>query len=50
MTRQFYREIRNPLFHGHQLSRAEAEQVSEAVALLDSVQAWIETWCCWNLG
>jgi hypothetical protein len=50
ITRQFYREIRNPLFHGYQLSRAEAEQVSEAVALLDSVQAWIETWCRWHRG
>jgi len=49
-TRQFYKEIRNPLFHGYQLCRPEAEQVSEAVALLDSVQAWIETWCRWHRG
>ena len=41
-TQQFYREIRNPLFHGYQLCRPEAEQVSEAVALLDSIQAWID--------
>jgi len=49
-TKQFYKEIRNPLFHGYQLYRPEAEQVSEALALLDSVQAWIETWCRWHRG
>jgi len=49
-TRQFYREIRNPLFHGCQLYHPKAEQVSEAFALLDSVQAWIETWCRWHRG
>jgi hypothetical protein len=49
-TEQFYQEIRNPLFHGYQLYHPEVEQVSEAFALLDSVQAWIETWCRWHRG
>jgi hypothetical protein len=49
-TKQFYREIRNPLFHGYQLYHPGAEQVSEAFALLDSIQAWIETWCRWHRG
>jgi hypothetical protein len=49
-TRQFYHEIRNPLFHGCQLDHPEVEQVSEAFALLDSVQAWVETWCRWHRG
>jgi hypothetical protein len=49
-TEQFYKEIRNPLFHGYQLYHPEVGQVSEAFALLDSVQAWIETWCRWHRG
>jgi hypothetical protein len=49
-TKQFYRQIRNPLFHGHQLRSPEAEQVSEAFGMLDSVQEWIETWCRWHRG
>jgi hypothetical protein len=36
-TKQFYKDIRNPLFHRYQLHRPEPAQVSEAVALLDSV-------------
>ena len=50
VTEQFYTEIRNPLFHGYQLDHPNADQVSEAFALLDSIQAWIETWCRWHRG
>lgn len=49
-TKQFYKEIRNPLFHGHQLYHPGAEQVSQALVLLDSIQAWIESWCRWHRG
>ena len=49
-TKRFYREIRNPLFHGYQLYHPDADHVLEAFALLDSVQAWIETWCRWHRG
>ncbi len=47
-TKRFYREIRNPLFHGMQLSQPAPDAVSQALAFLMELMAWIDTWCGWH--
>lgn len=44
--KELYRSVRNPIFHGHQVScRAGAyEGVVEAFELLSSVYSWIDGW------
>ena len=47
-TKRFYSEIRNPLFHGYQLSQPKPTSVSEILEYLGRMMEWIETWCAWS--
>jgi hypothetical protein len=43
-TVAFYREVRNPIFHGKQLSSPKIEAVRDAFAHLSDVFGWIDHW------
>jgi hypothetical protein len=43
-VKQFYREIRNPLFHGSQLTDIKAESLRSAFQMFDEVFEWIDSW------
>ena len=47
-TKRFYSEIRNPLFHGYELSSPRPNSVSEILDYLAAMMHWIETWCVWS--
>lgn len=44
LTRDFYREVRNPIFHGWQLSGEPIEGVREAFKLIGNIYLWVDTW------
>jgi hypothetical protein len=44
LVHQFYREIRNPLFHGSQLMDVKAESLRSAFVMFDGIFKWIDTW------
>ena len=46
-TKRFYREIRNPLAHGMQLSQPKPESVLQALSFLMELMAWIDGWRFW---
>ena len=41
---QFYREIRNPLFHGSQLTDVKAEPLRSLFRMFDDIFKWIDSW------
>jgi len=41
---KFYSEIRNPLFHGHEFSRADLKGFSALIDHLASLYDWIDSW------
>jgi hypothetical protein len=41
---RFYREVRNPLFHGDQLSIGPSEPVLEIFEMLNTVYSWMDLW------
>lgn len=43
-VKQFYDEIRNPLFHGRQVSSDNPAPISHALNLIADVYAWIDSW------
>lgn len=43
-VQQFYREIRNPLFHGHQLSEAKVKPLQDTFKMFDGIFKWIDSW------
>lgn len=43
-TVAFYKEVRNPIFHGKQLSSPKIEAVRDAFAHLSDVFGWIDHW------
>ncbi|HWQ94078.1 MAG TPA: hypothetical protein VN418_01045 [Gammaproteobacteria bacterium] len=43
-TKLFYQHIRNPLFHGKQLSRPEVQSVRAAMDHLARLYEWIDHW------
>lgn len=43
-VKQFYKEVRNPLFHGYQLQMPQASAVLAAMKMLESVYAWMDSW------
>jgi hypothetical protein len=43
-TRLFYKEVRNPLFHGYQLYHASADEVIPLFGLLADVYVWMDSW------
>ena len=47
-TKQFYSELRNPLFHGSQLYHPRPESVLQAFDFLTELFTWIDTWCSWH--
>lgn len=40
----FYDSVRNPLFHGCQLSQATLSQMTSAFELIRSIYKWIDSW------
>ena len=40
----FYREIRNPILHGNQLSEYTAPQFADLYTLLAEIYSWIDSW------
>lgn len=43
-TVAFYKEVRNPIFHGKQLSNPDVEALRDAFAHLSNVFGWIDHW------
>jgi hypothetical protein len=43
-VKQFYREVRNPLFHGYELSTINAAGAREALEMLARVYMWMDSW------
>ena len=43
-VREFYSAVRNPLFHGYQLSCATPDQVLAALVLIAAIYEWIDSW------
>lgn len=43
-VQQFYREIRNPLFHGSQLTEVKAEPLRSLFRMFDDIFNWIDSW------
>lgn len=43
-VQQFYREIRNPIFHGYQLSHVEAEPLRNTFEMFDDIFEWVDSW------
>ncbi len=43
-VRRFYREVRNPLFHGYQLDRPPISGVQDAMQMLGCVYGWMDRW------
>jgi hypothetical protein len=43
-VRRFYREIRNPLFHGNQLDTNNPADLTKIFELLADIYGWIDTW------
>jgi hypothetical protein len=44
-TKAFYKDIRNPLFHGDQISRSEIHSLRATFDHLARVYEWIDFWC-----
>ena len=44
VVQQFYREIRNPIFHGSQLTDVNAESLRGLFGMFDSLFKWIDSW------
>ncbi len=43
-VRLFYREIRNPLFHGNQLDTSKPADLVAIFELLADIYGWVDTW------
>ena len=43
-VQQFYREIRNPVFHGSQLTDVKPEPLRCAFRMFDNIFKWIDSW------
>ena len=43
-VRRFYKEVRNPLFHGYQLEHGNVDGVLEAHKMLAKVYDWMDEW------
>jgi hypothetical protein len=43
-TKAFYKEIRNPLFHGHDLSEVTPEQYASLFEHVANVYRWVDGW------
>lgn len=45
-TARFYREIRNPLFHGNEIQNDDrGDHTLEALQFIARLYAWIDSWC-----
>ena len=45
LMRTFYRDIRNPLFHGSYISSLKATDLDYIFGQFDRVYAWCDSWC-----
>jgi hypothetical protein len=43
-TKAFYKEIRNPLFHGHQLSDVTADRYATLFEQVANIYRWVDAW------
>ena len=43
-TKAFYKEVRNPLFHGYQISHPSLDAVIPLFGLLEAVYEWMDSW------
>jgi len=43
-TLKYYREIRNPIFHGYEISKSELKNIYEAFVLMAEIYEWIDLW------
>lgn len=44
LVKRFYKEVRNPLFHGYQLASINAAGVLEAMQMLARIYGWMDGW------
>jgi hypothetical protein len=43
-TKQFYKEIRNPLFHGKEVEAKSVDSVHRCFLLIQDLYGWIDSW------
>jgi hypothetical protein len=43
-TVAFYREVRNPIFHGKEIAGASIEPIRQSVGLIGRIYTWIDYW------
>ena len=43
-VQQFYREIRNPIFHSYQLSDVKADSLRNTLGMFDDIFEWLDSW------
>src|SRR5690606_5331531 len=44
VLRQFYRDVRNPLFHGSHFASADVSNVRESLRIISEIYAWTDLW------
>jgi hypothetical protein len=45
LVKKFYKDVRNPIFHGWYLTDLDAEMFDYIFSVFDEVYAWCDTWC-----
>lgn len=45
LVETFYRDFRNPIFHGCYISDLSPEKLDEIFSVFDEVQEWCDSWC-----
>jgi hypothetical protein len=45
LVKTFYKDVRNPIFHGWYLTDLDAEMFDYIFSVFDKVYVWCDTWC-----
>ena len=45
LVKSFYKDIRNPIFHGSYLVNLDAAKLDEIFSVFDEVYLWCDSWC-----
>jgi hypothetical protein len=43
-VKRFYKEVRNPLFHGYQLAGVNVAGTLEALTMIQRIYVWMDSW------
>ncbi len=45
LTKEFYKKLRNPIFHGHFFSKIQKVELEEIFTHFEKLYKWIDEWC-----